>query len=212
MSPSNSCRKASRTAFHTVSATHVTSCAQRCRDDGRCPWLRDFPWQGLPIFIDRAAPAPTSRRRLTHTNNYLIVESRRPCESVSTKPTIQHIGHPRSATRTATPAPKDSQGCAAWWTMAQASSAAAAAPRIRCAPRTALPNMPAPRKYFMCSLVRCPLCRAGIRAPMRGRGAGGFWPLRASRRAARRFPQSSDLRDLAATALRDGTAKATRWH
>src|SRR6476659_8087550 len=79
-------------------------------------------------------------------NNYLIVESRRPCESVSTKPKAQHIGHPRSATRAATPAPKDSQGCAVWWTMAQASSAAAAAPRIRCAPRKALPNMPTSRK------------------------------------------------------------------
>ena len=45
-----------------------------------------------------------------------------------------------------TPAPRDSQGCAVWWTMAQASSAAAAAPRIRCAPRKALPNMPTPRK------------------------------------------------------------------
>jgi hypothetical protein len=88
----------------------------------------------------------TSRCRLTHANNYLIVESRRPCESVSTKPTVQHIGHPRNATRAATPAPKDSQGCAVWWTMAQASSAAAAAPRIRCAPRKALPNMPTPRK------------------------------------------------------------------
>src|ERR1044072_5615244 len=110
--------------------------------------------------------APASRRRLTHANNYLIVESRRPCESVSTRPTVQHIGHPRSATRAATPAPKDSQGCAVWWTMAQARSAAATAPRIRCTPRKALPNMPTPRKYFMCSLVRCPLCRAGIRAPM----------------------------------------------
>ena len=50
------------------------------------------------------------------------------------------------ATRPATPAPKDSQGCAVWWAMAQASSAAAAAPRIRCAPKKALPNMPAPRK------------------------------------------------------------------
>src|SRR6476620_3995507 len=100
----------------------------------------------VSIFIDRGAPAPTLRRRLTHANNYLIVESRRPCESVSTKPTVQHIGHPRSATRAATPAPKDSQGCAVWWTMAQASSAAAAAPRIRCAPRKALPNMPTPRK------------------------------------------------------------------
>ena len=78
--------------------------------------------------------------------NYLIVESRRPCESVSTRPTVQHIGHPRSATRAATLAPKDSQGCAVWWTMAQASSAAAAAPRIRCAPSKALPNMPTPRK------------------------------------------------------------------
>ena len=97
-------------------------------------------------FIDRGAPAPTSRRRLTRANNYLIVESRRPCESVSTRPTVQHIGHPRSATRAATPAPKDSQGCAVCWTMAQASSAAAAAPRIRCAPRKALPNMPTPRK------------------------------------------------------------------
>ena len=40
------------------------------------------------------------------------VESRRPCENVSIKPTVQHIGHPRNATRAATPAPKDSQGCA----------------------------------------------------------------------------------------------------
>src|ERR1700754_930585 len=78
--------------------------------------------------------------------NYLIAESRRPCESVSTRPIVQQIGHPRSATRAATPAPKDSQGCAVWWTMAQASSAAAAAPRIRCTPRKALPNMPTPRK------------------------------------------------------------------
>ena len=44
------------------------------------------------------------------------------------------VGHPRSATRAATPAPKDSQGCAVWYSMAQAGSAAAAAPRIRCAP------------------------------------------------------------------------------
>src|SRR5260370_18201364 len=81
----------------------------------------------LLLSIDRAAPAPTSRRRLTHANNYLIVESRRPCESVSTKPTVQHIGHPRSATRAATPAPKDSQGGAVWWTMAQPRSPAHAA-------------------------------------------------------------------------------------
>src|SRR5262249_2430940 len=72
-------------------------------------------------------------------------ESRRPCESVSTKPTVQHIGHPRNATRAATPAPRDSQGCAVWWTLAQASSAAAAVPRIRCAARKALPNMPTPQ-------------------------------------------------------------------
>src|SRR5262245_29505631 len=65
---------------------------------------------------------------------------------VSTKPTVQHIGHPRNATRAATPAPNDSQGCAIWWTMAQASSAAAAAPRMRCAARKALPNMPTARK------------------------------------------------------------------
>ena len=69
----------------------------------------------------RLLKGKTTRRRLTHANNYLIVESRRPCESVSTKPTVQHIGHPRSATRAATPAPKDSQGCAVRWTMAQAS-------------------------------------------------------------------------------------------
>ena len=69
----------------------------------------------------RLLKGKTTRRRLTHANNYLIVESRRPCESVATKPTVQHIGHPRSATRAATPAPKDSQGCAVRWTMAQAS-------------------------------------------------------------------------------------------
>src|SRR5215469_13242479 len=57
----------------------------------------------------------------------------------------------------------------------------------------------------MCSLVRCPLCRAGIRAPVCGRGAGGFWPLRASRRAARRFPKSSDLRALVLRAWQSPT-------
>jgi hypothetical protein len=60
--------------------------------DTRCELIPTSPsW--FPVVIDRGAPAPTSRRRLTHANNYLTVEPRRPCE---TRKRI--AGHPKFGT------------------------------------------------------------------------------------------------------------------
>ncbi|EEF23896.1 conserved hypothetical protein [Ricinus communis] len=43
----------------------VTSCGRQCRACCRCPWLRDFPWQGyrsLPRISARRVPMPERRR------------------------------------------------------------------------------------------------------------------------------------------------------